>query len=272
MDRLRGVAVERDADAHAHDVEALVDDRPRVLVGDRRRAQQMPGDDGHLMAAPGELPRLSVDVLGNAAKHRVVVIGDDGDPHAGARASITVDARAWHSRYESASVRRGVWIYWGQDADLRVSLPRRTPLRGRPAVLRRARHGLRGLRQAGAARAVRACGALQGQGLLRDRLRPQGRQRRQARLGRRRSPAPRKRRGVVRRHRDSGSKSESKSSESKSSDSKSSDSKSSGGEGSLVEEERQLQVRLVVGPRCSRRRTCRRARPRAARTCPARRG
>ena len=65
----------------------------------------MPGDDGHLVAAPGELPRLSVDVLGDAAKHRVVVIGDDGDPHAGARASITVTPASWHSRYESASVR-----------------------------------------------------------------------------------------------------------------------------------------------------------------------
>ena len=111
VDRLRGVAVERHADTHAHDLEALVDDRPGVRVGDRRRVQQMPGDDGHLVTAPGELPGLSVDVFGDAAKHRVVVIGDDGDPHAGARASITAGLRAWHSRRESASVRETLGIY-----------------------------------------------------------------------------------------------------------------------------------------------------------------
>ena len=53
VDRLRGIAVERDADTHAHDLEALVDDRPGVRIGDRRRVQQMPGDDGHLVTAPG---------------------------------------------------------------------------------------------------------------------------------------------------------------------------------------------------------------------------
>ena len=43
-----------------------------------------------------------MDVLGDAAKHRVVVVSDDGDPHAEARASIPASA-SWHSRRESAS-------------------------------------------------------------------------------------------------------------------------------------------------------------------------
>src|SRR5437763_1346697 len=73
----------------------------------------------------------------------------------------------------------------GSDADLRVSLPRRTPLRGRPAVLRRPGRDLRGLRPAGAARALRARGALQGEGLLLHRLRAEGRQWRKARGWRR---------------------------------------------------------------------------------------
>src|SRR3954447_7100611 len=72
----------------------------------------------------------------------------------------------------------------GRNADLRVSLPRRAPVRGRPAFLGRSRRALRGLRKARAARAFRAGGSLQGQGLLLDRLRAQGGQRGQARRGR----------------------------------------------------------------------------------------
>ena len=118
VDGLRGVAVERHADAEAHDLEPFVDDRPGVLVGDRRRAQEMPCHDRHLVAAPCELARLTVDVLGDAAKHRVVVIGDDGDPHAGARASIsgspllgTLDARVPVNRGSSGYTAVAMPIY-----------------------------------------------------------------------------------------------------------------------------------------------------------------
>ena len=90
MDGLRGVAVERHADAHADDLEALVGDRPGVRVGDAGGWSRWPVTTVTSWPRALELAGLSVDVLGDAAEHRVVVIGDDGDPHAEARASIAV--------------------------------------------------------------------------------------------------------------------------------------------------------------------------------------
>src|SRR6478735_8050424 len=71
----------------------------------------------------------------------------------------------------------------GQDADLRVPLPGRAPLRRRAALFGRARDRVRGLREARPSRPARPGGPLQGQGLLLDGLR-QGRQGRERRPGR----------------------------------------------------------------------------------------
>ncbi len=113
MDRLRGVAVERHADAQADDLEALVaraGARSASAIGGVRR--RWPVMTVTSWPRAGELRRLSVDVLGDAAKHRVVVIGDDGDPHAEARASIssplllgTLDTRVPRSAEASGILR-----------------------------------------------------------------------------------------------------------------------------------------------------------------------
>ena len=93
---------------------------------------------------------------------------------------------------------------------------------------------MRGLRQAGPAGAARPCRALQGQGLLRDRLRQgQERQRRQGiRLGHLVGFGLKEAAASSGNGSDGSSKSESKGSDSKSSDSKGSGSKGSGGESS----------------------------------------
>ena len=54
----------------------------QVVTVDRARRDREPGcQNGDVVAASGELGRLALDVLCDAAKLRVVVVADDPDPH-----------------------------------------------------------------------------------------------------------------------------------------------------------------------------------------------
>ena len=88
VQRLRVVAVHRQREAGADDLERLVALRALVAVDDRRRVQQAAGDDRHLVAAGCELGRLAVHVLGDAPELRVVVVRDDRDAHAEAEDTL----------------------------------------------------------------------------------------------------------------------------------------------------------------------------------------
>ena len=80
--RLRRIRVARQGAPDANNLERDVCLGANIAVDDRRRAHHIAGDDGHLMTPPRQLRGLSVDVLGDPAEVRVVVVGDDGDPHA----------------------------------------------------------------------------------------------------------------------------------------------------------------------------------------------
>ena len=78
---LRAVAVERQGHAHAHELDAVGRDHALVPVGGARRVGQAAGHDRHLVTAGGEVHGLPVDVLGDAAELRVVVVRENADAH-----------------------------------------------------------------------------------------------------------------------------------------------------------------------------------------------
>ena len=78
--RLGGIDEEGERRPDAEDLEELL---PRGRLVDRllRGNEQPRSDHGHLVAAAAELRRLPVDMLGDPAQLRVVVLGDDCDAH-----------------------------------------------------------------------------------------------------------------------------------------------------------------------------------------------
>ena len=130
---LRAVApprhVEADAGAHADDLERGVG-HVHGVVDHSRRLQQPAGDDRDLMAERGQLARLAVDVLGDAAQGGVVEIGDDSDPHG--RGILPNGPRLALSplKCQRGRCRR----YTGIDADLRVPMRQWAHVRGTAEV------------------------------------------------------------------------------------------------------------------------------------------
>ena len=133
VERLRRVAVHAAAPARSGRARTTVLLRPVVAVHDRGR-QQVAGDHGHLVAAGAQMGRLAVHVLRDATQLRVVVIGDDRDPHA--------RRGCWYLPVLGTSATRVPTSGVGGNlpgADLRVPLCERPPVRGVPAHLRRPR-------------------------------------------------------------------------------------------------------------------------------------
>ena len=80
VQRLRAVAEERHGQAHANQLDLVVGKHACVAVGGApRRLRHATGDDRHLMPSAGEVESLPVDVLGDPAQLRVVVVRQDAD-------------------------------------------------------------------------------------------------------------------------------------------------------------------------------------------------
>ena len=88
VQRLRAVAVERQRQAHVHELDAVGREHALVPVGGARGVRHAPGEDRHLVAARGQVHGLPVDVLGDAPELRVVVVREDADAHASDVASV----------------------------------------------------------------------------------------------------------------------------------------------------------------------------------------
>ena len=86
--------------ADAHDLERRVLLRPVVVVDHRRRPREVAGDDRHVVPARRQVRRLPVDVLRDPTELRVVVIGDDRDPH---DRGMVLGVPDWHFRPASAN-------------------------------------------------------------------------------------------------------------------------------------------------------------------------
>ena len=91
--RLGGVAVAGQGGADPDDLERHVVLGSDLTIDDRRGTKHVARHDGHVVTAPRQLRGLTVDVLGDPAEMRVVIIGDDGDPHA---AGIVAGPTLWH--------------------------------------------------------------------------------------------------------------------------------------------------------------------------------
>ena len=87
VQRLGAVAVERERQAHVHELDAVGGEHALVAVGGAGRVRHAPGEDGHLVAARGQVHGLPVNVLGDPAELGVVVVGEDADAHARSRQS-----------------------------------------------------------------------------------------------------------------------------------------------------------------------------------------
>ena len=88
VQRLGAVAVERQREAHVHELDAVGREHALAAVGGARRVRHAARHDRHLVPAGGQVDRLPVDVLGDAPELRVVIVREDADAHARGRRSV----------------------------------------------------------------------------------------------------------------------------------------------------------------------------------------
>ena len=82
VQRLGAVAVERQREAHVHELDAVGREHALAAVGGARGVRHAPRHDRDLVPARGEVDRLPVDVLGDAPELRVVIVREDADAQA----------------------------------------------------------------------------------------------------------------------------------------------------------------------------------------------
>ena len=80
--RLRGIAIAGERRANADDLKGDAILGVNFAVDNPWRAHNIARHHGYLVPASSQLRGLAMDVLGNPAEMRVVIVGDDGDPHA----------------------------------------------------------------------------------------------------------------------------------------------------------------------------------------------
>ena len=74
VQRLRAVAVERQRQAHVHELDAVGGEHALVAVRGARRVGHAAGQDRHLVTARGQVGGLPVDMLRDAPELGVVVV------------------------------------------------------------------------------------------------------------------------------------------------------------------------------------------------------
>ena len=79
---LGAVAVERQREAHVHELDAVGREHALAAVGGARGMRHAPRHDRDLVPARGEVDRLAVDVLGDSPELRVVIVREDADAQA----------------------------------------------------------------------------------------------------------------------------------------------------------------------------------------------